>query len=178
VALSAVAAAALKKIALSAVTDKRVAKIIGGIIGVIIFVLVTPILAIIAIFQSGTELDFSALAAQAQSEQLAYFEQVMFAIEDEITAQGLREDPLRAQIIYLCALQGRESEDDFYTNYIACFAEGQDVFLGVSETFGVSFTEEEIERIEQLMDVPEEYRVFSMAPAGPELTMAMGGVSC
>jgi len=154
--MSAAAAAALKKIAAAAVTDKKVAKTIGGIIGVVLFALVTPVLAIIAIFQGGARLDFSALAAQAQSEQLAYFEQVMLAIEDEITAQELMLDPLRAQIIYLCALQNREREDDFYTNYISCFADSQDVFLNVSETFGVIFSADDIEKIEQLIGLAQE----------------------
>jgi len=154
--MSAAMAAALKKLAVAAATDKKVAKTIGGIIGVTIFVLITPILAIIAIFQGGAQLDFSALAAQAQSEQLAYFEQVMLAIEDEITAQGLQLDPIRAQMIYLCALQGQEAEDDFYTNYISCFADSQDVFLSVSETFGVTFTEDDIAKIEQLIGMAKE----------------------
>ena len=160
-ALSAAAAAALKKIAVAVATDKNTAKTIGGIVLGAVFIMVIPILAIIAIFQSGAQLDFSALAAQAQSEQLAYFEQVMLAIEDEISAQSLQTDPLRAQMIYLCALQGRENEDDFYTNYIGCFADSQDVYLGVSETFEVTFTEDDIAKIEQLISMARE------AQAGP-----------
>ena len=154
--MSAAAAAALKKLAAAAVNDKRVAKTIGGIALGTVFIMIIPILAIIAIFQGGAQLDFTALAAQAQSEQLAYFEQVMLAIEDEITAQGLQADPLRAQVIFLCALQGREQEEGFYQQYIACFVEGQDVFLGVSEAFGVTFTEDDIAKIEQLIGMAQE----------------------
>jgi len=154
------AAAALKKLAVAAATDKisgadttggRGAKAIGGIVIGVVIVLITPILAIIAIFQGGAQMDLTALAAQAQNEQLAYFESVMLAIEDEITAQGLALDPLKPQVIYLCALQGREREEGFYTNYIACFAEGQDIFPAVSEAFGVNFREDDIEKIEQLI---------------------------
>jgi hypothetical protein len=114
-ALPAAAAAALKKLAASAATDKRVAKTVGGIGLGTVFLLILPILAIIAVVQGGAQLDLSALAAQAQNEQMAYFESVMLAIEDEISAQSLQVDPLKAQIIYLCALQGREREDSFYT---------------------------------------------------------------
>jgi len=149
--MSAAIAAALKKLAVTAATDKKIAKTIGGIVLGAVFIMIIPILAIIAIFQGGAELDFTALAAQARNEQLAYFEQIMLSIEDEISAQDLRIDPLRAQMIFICALRGRENEDDFYTNYIGCFADSQDVFLGVSETFGVTFTEDDIERIEQLI---------------------------
>jgi len=150
VALSAAAAAALKKLAAAAVTDKKVGKAVGGIIGVVLLVLITPILAIIAIFQGGAQLDFTALAAQAQSEQLTYFESVMLAIEDGIAAQELQTDLLRAQIIYLCALQGREQEEGFYTGFIACFA-GEDAYAAIGEAFGIIFREEEIEKIEQLI---------------------------
>jgi len=119
-------------------------------------VLFMPILAIIVILQSGTQLDMATLAAQARSEQLAYFEQVMLSIEDEIAVQGLELDPLRAQVVYLCALQGREREDSFYTNYITCFAGEQDVFAAISETFGVTFSANDIEKIEQMIGLARE----------------------
>jgi murein DD-endopeptidase MepM/ murein hydrolase activator NlpD len=151
VALSAAAAAALKKLAAATATDKNVAKTIGGIVLGVLLLLVTPVLAILAIFQGGAQLDITALTAQAQNEQLAYFEQVMLAIEDEISAQGLELDPIKAQVIYLCALQGREREDSFYTIYIGCFAREQDAYAAIGETFGVSFREEDIEKIEQLI---------------------------
>jgi murein DD-endopeptidase MepM/ murein hydrolase activator NlpD len=150
-ALSAAAAAALKKITIAAATDKNVAKTIGGIALGVVLVLVTPVLAIIAVFQSGAQLDLTALAAQAQNEQLAYFESVMLAIEDEISAQGLMVDPIRAQIIYLCALTGWGWDEEFCTKYISCFADSQDVFSAISEAFKVSFTQDDIEKIEQLI---------------------------
>lgn len=154
--MSAAAAAALKKLAAAAVTDKRIGKTVAGIIGVVIIVMITPILAIIAIFQGGAQLDFTALAAQAQSEQLAYFEQVMLAIEDEIDAQGQQLDPLQAQMIYICALQGREHEDNFYTIYIGCFAGEQDAYAAIAEAFGVRFSADDIARIEQLVGMARE----------------------
>ena len=146
----------MKKIAIAAATDKKVGKAVLGIIGGVVFVLITPVLALLAIFQSGAELDLSAMIAQAQNEQLLYFEQIMLSIEDEIIAQDLKIDPLRAQIIYLCALQNREREEDFYYNYIACFADGQDVFSAISEAFGVTFSSDDIEKIEQLIDLAQQ----------------------
>ncbi|MCL1951759.1 MAG: M23 family metallopeptidase [Oscillospiraceae bacterium] len=160
-ALPAAASAALKKLAASAATDKNVAKTIGGIVLGVLIVLVTPILAIIAILRNGAQMDLTAMAANAKNEQLAYFEQVMLAIEDEITAQGLQTDPLRAQMIYLCALRGREREDGFYTIYIGCFAGEQDAYTAIGEIFGVTFTEDNIAKIEQLIGMAQQ------AQAGP-----------
>jgi hypothetical protein len=150
-AMSAAAATALKKIAASAATDKRVAKTIGGIVLGAVIVLVTPILALLAALHSGANLDVAQLAAQSKNEQLQYFEQVMLSIEDEIIAQNVELYQVKAQIIYLCALQNRESEPDFYTNYITCFADGQDVFANISATFDVQFTPQDIAQIEQLI---------------------------
>ena len=155
-AMSAAASAALKKLAASAATDKNVAKTIGGIALGVFLLLATPVLAILAIFQNGAQLDMTALAAQARNEQLTYFEQVMLAIEDEITAQGLSTDSLRAQMIYLCALQGRESEDDFYTIYIGCFAGDQDAYAAICAAFNVTFTEDDVAKIEQLIGLARE----------------------
>jgi len=155
-ALPAAAAAALKKVAAAAATDKNVAKTIGGIALGVILVLVTPILAIIAVFQGGAQLDMTALAAQARNEQLAYFEQIMLNIEDEIAVQGLQTDPIRVQIIYLCALQGRERDEGFYANFIACFADEEDAYVAVGEAFGVTFTEDDIAKIEQLIGMAKE----------------------
>ncbi len=154
--MSAAASAVLKKIAASAATDKNVAKTIGGIVLGVLFVLATPILAIIAIFQSGTQMDLTALTAQAQNEQMAYFEQVMLAIEDEISAQSVKIDPIKAQVIYLCALQGQEKKDSFYTIYIGCFAGEQDAYAVVSGTFGVIFSAEDKEKIEQLIGLAQQ----------------------
>jgi len=148
--------AAAKKLAVAAATDKNVAKTVLGIVGGIILVLITPVLAIIAIFQSGAQMDLAAMMAQAQNEQLAYFEQVMLAIEDEISAQELKLDPLKAQMIYLCALQGREREEGFYVDFIACFAEDQDAYAAIGEAFGVNFSADDIEKIEQLIGMAQQ----------------------
>ncbi|MCL2447276.1 MAG: hypothetical protein FWD06_10975, partial [Oscillospiraceae bacterium] len=73
------------------------------------------------------------------------------AIEDEIAAQELDVDPLRAQIIFLSALRDHLRDEDFFADFIACFADGQDEFAAISEVFGVTFTSEEIAQIEQLI---------------------------
>jgi len=150
-ALAPLVKAALKKIAVAAATDKRVGKTVLGIIGGVLFVVVAPILMLLSLLQGGADLDLSAAIAQAQHEQLVYFEQIMLSIEDEITEQELDIDPLRAQIIFLSALSNHPRDADFFTNYIMLFAGEQDVFEAIGETFGVTFTAEEIEQLEQLI---------------------------
>ena len=80
----------------------------------------------------------------------------MLAIEDEITAQELQTDPLKAQMIYLCALQGKEREEGFYADFISCFAEDQDAYVAINEAFGVAFSADDIEKIEQLIGMAQQ----------------------
>lgn len=49
--------AALKKIAVSLLTDKKVIKIIGGIIIGIIIIVVMPIVAVVSVFNGSMDID-------------------------------------------------------------------------------------------------------------------------
>jgi len=149
--LAVAAKAALKKLAIASVTDKRTGKTVLGIIGGVVFALVAPVLALLAILQGGADLDLAALVAQANHAQLAYFEGIMLAIEDEILAQNLDVDPLRAQIIFLSALQHHPRDGDFFARFVASFADGQDEFSAIADAFGVRFSPEEISQMEQLI---------------------------
>jgi hypothetical protein len=59
--IAAAAKTALKKLAIASVTDKRTGKTVLGIIGGIVFALITPVLALLAVLQSGAELDMSVI---------------------------------------------------------------------------------------------------------------------
>ncbi|MCL2532095.1 MAG: M23 family metallopeptidase [Oscillospiraceae bacterium] len=148
---AAAAKAALKKLAIASATDKRTGKTVLSIIGGVVFALVTPVLALLAVLNSGAELDMSAILQQANNAQLAYFESIMLAIEDEITAQELDIDPLRAQIIFISALRDHSRDDDFFATFIACFADERGEFACITDNFDVAFTSEEIAQIEQLI---------------------------
>lgn len=55
--MSATIGAALKKIAVSLLTDKKVIKIIGGIIIGIIIIVVMPIVAVVSVFNGSMDID-------------------------------------------------------------------------------------------------------------------------
>ena len=55
--MSATIGAALKKIAVALLTDKKVIKIIGGIIIGIIIIVVMPIVAVVSIFNGSMNID-------------------------------------------------------------------------------------------------------------------------
>ena len=60
--MSATIGAALKKIAVALLTDKKVIKTIGGIVIVIIIILVMPIFAVVSVWGGSMDIDTDKLA--------------------------------------------------------------------------------------------------------------------
>ena len=93
--MSATVAAALKKIAVSLLTNPKVLKTIGGIVLGIIIIIVMPIVAVVSIFNGDIKIDTDRLqqmvvenmSAEEQAK-LQFVEDTMYAIEDEMTAAG------------------------------------------------------------------------------------------
>ena len=93
--MSAAVGAALKKIAVALLTDKRVLKTLGGIVLGILIIIIMPIVAVISVFNGNIELDTKALQQQIvaqmtaeQNEELQFVEDTMNAIETEMTKAG------------------------------------------------------------------------------------------
>ena len=93
--MSATVGAALKKIAVSLLTDKKVLKVVGGIVLGIIIIIVMPIVAIVSIFNGTIEFDTAELQQMVEqnlsAEEIAKLqgvEDTMYAIEDAMTAAG------------------------------------------------------------------------------------------
>jgi len=141
-------------------TNKNTLKIIGCIILGAVIVIVAPFVILWNVMDKSASLDWNSPEMQQQvidnmtDEQrakLAYFETVMASIEDEISVQGLAVDPVKAQVIYIYALNGREKDNEnFYAEYISCFvgaADDEAVFTNITEKFGVAFTGDEQQEI-------------------------------
>lgn len=153
--MAAPAAVAAVKAAVAVVTDKKLRKIVGGIILGIIIVIIAPIAILLGIMDAGQSIDWDSPEMRQQimnnmtDEQkirLQHFADVMQKIEDEITAQGLTVEPIKAQVIFLCTLTDREETDALYSDFVSCFADGADdetVFANLTAKFGVSLTAEE-----------------------------------
>ena len=122
--------AALKKIAVSLLTDKKVLKVVGGIVLGIIIIIVMPIVAIVSIFNGTIEFDTAELQQMVEQnlsdEELAKLqgvEDTMYAIEDAMTAAGYDWQKVReAQVLYTAALYEFSFEPDFVSKLVGCFA--------------------------------------------------------
>lgn len=153
--------------AVAVVTNPKLLKIVGGIILGIIIVIIAPIAILLGIGNTSQSIDWNSTQMQQQvmdnmtpeqKAQLQAFADSMQAIEDEITAQGLPVEPIKAQVIFLCIadtpeVSGLEKDAAFYTDFVSCFANDADdetVFTNLTDKFGVSFTAEEKEKILQM----------------------------
>jgi murein DD-endopeptidase MepM/ murein hydrolase activator NlpD len=115
-----------------------------------------------------------------QKARLQHFADIMQKIEDEITAQGLDAEPIKAQVIFMCALGEREESDTLYSDFVSCFADGADdetVFANISAAFGVSFTAEEKEKILLLCEKAVESQTVPPSALHNEIGSLLAGDS-
>lgn len=106
--MSATVAAALKKIAVALLTDKKVLKTVGGIVLGIIIIIIMPIVAVVSIFNGDINIDTDRLQQMVvqnlsaeEEAKLQFVEDTMLAIEDEMTAAGFDAQRAKeAQVLY------------------------------------------------------------------------------
>ena len=145
--MSATVGAALKKIAVSLLTDKKVLKVVGGIVLGIIIIIVMPIVAIVSIFNGTIEFDTAELQQMVEqnlsAEEIAKLqgvEDTMYAIEDAMTAAGYDWQKVReAQVLYVTALYEFSFDSDFVNKLVGCFAPDQtdeQLIAAVNAAFG------------------------------------------
>lgn len=140
-------AAALKKIAVSLLTNPKVLKTIGGIVLGIIIIIIMPVIAVISIFNGNMNIDTDRLQQMVEEtlsaeeqEKLQFLEDIMHGIEEAMTAAGFSMQQVKeAQVLYVLALSDKASEEGFIEKLVGCFAADQtdEQLIGVvNETFG------------------------------------------
>jgi hypothetical protein len=162
--MAAPAVVAAAKAAVAVVTDPKLRKIVGGIILGIIIVIIAPIAILLGVMDTGSSIDWQSPEMQQQiydnmtdeeKARMQHFADAMQFIEDEITAQGLDIEPIKAQVIFLSTLIDREETDTLYSDFVSCFAGDADdetIFNNLADKFGVNLTAEEKEKILLLVE--------------------------
>lgn len=151
--MSATVAAALKKIAVSLLTNPKVLKTVFGIVLGIIIIIIMPIVAIVSIFNGSIEIDTDRLQTMVvenlsaeEQQKLQVVEDTMYAIEDEMKTAGFGGRVKEAQVLYVLALSDYASEDGFVSKLVGCFAEDQtdaQLITAVNSAFGTQLTAED-----------------------------------
>lgn len=125
--MSATIGAALKKIAVSLLTDKKVIKTIGGIIIGVIIIVVMPIIAVVSIFNGSMDIDTDKQGKSIQEnisaeqmENLQLINNTMTEVENQLKSKKLSDYNTQAEVIYLFSLSDKSEDKDFVKKLALC----------------------------------------------------------
>ena len=155
--MSATVAAALKKIAVSSLTNPKVLKTVGGIVLGVIVRIVMPIAAVVSVFNGEIRIDTDRLqqmvvenlSAEEQAK-LQLVEDTMLGIEEKMNAAGFIGRAKEAQVLYVLALSDYAEEDGFIDKLVGCFAADQSdeqLIAAVNAAFGTELASEDFTKI-------------------------------
>ena len=155
--MGATVAAALKKLAVAVLTDKKLRKVVFGIVLGILIIILMPIAAVLALFNSTLEFDTAQrqeMIAQnltaEQEAQMQAVEDTMYAIQDAMTAAGFSGRTVDAQVLFVLALQDYAHQQDFVSKLVGCFSENQSdeqLIAAVNAAFGTALSGEDFREV-------------------------------
>lgn len=156
--MSATVAAALKKIAVAILTDKKLRKAVLGIVLGIIIIVIMPVVAVIALFNGDINIDTARLQqivveemSDEEKAKLQAVENTMKAIETTMTEKGFTAERTKeAQVLYTLALYDHSKSDGFVDKLVGCFAEDQtdeQLIASVNTAFGTELKTEDFTKV-------------------------------
>lgn len=156
--MSATVAAAMKKITVAILADKKLLKTVLGIILGIIIIIVMPFATIIALFNGTINIDTDRLVTLVvqnlsveETARLQAVENTMYAIEDRMTDLGFNEERVKeAQVLYVLALSDHAGNRGFAEKLAGCFtAEQTDAQLiaAVNAAFGTDLSAQDFTNV-------------------------------
>lgn len=156
--MSATVGAALKKIAVALLTDKRNWEKIAIALFSVILLFLLPVLSVLAIFQGNFDWDSPEMVSTVMEEldvdSLGFLEtsnSVLAQLQSALKEAGSGFDEFRkAQALYFLALSPYAEEDNFVQKLVGCFAPDQtteELVANVNAAFDTNIVPEEFERI-------------------------------
>ena len=156
--MSATVAAALKKIAVAVLTDKKLRRTVLGIVLGVIIIIIMPVAAVISLFNGDIEIDTDRLQtlvvenlSAEKKAKLQAVENTMYAIEDEMKAAGFTAEKAKeARVLYVLALSDYAEQTDFVSKLLGCFAEEQtdkQLIIAVNTAFGTTLNAEDFTKV-------------------------------
>ena len=151
-------AAALKKIAVAILTDKKLRKAVLGIVLGIIIIVIMPMVAILSIFSGDINIDTDRLQqivveemSDEEKAKLQAVEDTMKAIETAMTEKGFTAERTKeAQVLYVLALSDYAEQTDFVSKLAGCFTEDQtdeQLITAVNTAFGTTLNAEDFTKV-------------------------------
>ena len=158
--IGATVGAALKKVAVSILTNPKALKKVGIVVGSILLAILMPIIAIVSFFTGNFTIDTSGIQQKIeasltaeQKAQMAEAEKVLKNVESELKKKKCSDEQiLQARVITVVILHDKVSDKDFVTKLANCFKKDQktnNLISNVNRTFGTTV---EVEDFEMLMN--------------------------
>lgn len=157
--MSAAIGAALKKIAVALLTDKKMLKTLGMAILVVIVALLLPIMAMMAILSGDIDLDSGELMDRIEANlsasdlaMLTTIQDTMEAIDTALTDAEMPSRVREAQALYVMALYDKSGSSNFVSRLVSCFWDNQtdtQLVNAVNSKFGTNISVEEFSRVAQ-----------------------------
>lgn len=155
--MSATVAAALKKIAVYILTDKKALKTVLGIVLGIIIIIIMPIVAIVSIFNGNIKIDTDRLQTMVvenlsaeEQAKLQFVEDTMYGIDTAMKDAGHTGRIKEAQVLYVLALSDKAHESDFISKLVGCFTADQtdeQLIAAINSAFGTQLTAEDFGKV-------------------------------
>ena len=151
--MSAAITAIAKKVAVYLATDKRTWKVVGTIIGIVIAIILLPVMLLLAVGNQfsnadAQQIDYSQFVqslSMEQQTQLFLMESDGTAIADALTKLNLKNQIVKAQMLYLTYFDNVQKGENFFAEYADCFKEGDDEklidLLNQKYNLGVNYEE-------------------------------------
>lgn len=155
--MSATVAAALKKIAVYILTDKKALKTVLGIVLGIIIIIIMPIVAVVSIFNGDINIDTNRLQTMVmqnlsaeEKAKLQFVEDTMYGIDTAMNDAGHTGKIKEAQVLYVLALSDKAHESDFISKLVGCFTVEQtdeQLIAAINSAFGTQLTAEDFGKV-------------------------------
>lgn len=158
--IGATVGAALKKVAVSILTNQKALKKVGIVVGSILLAILMPIIAIVSFFTGNFNIDTSGIQQKIEASltaeqkvQMAEAEKILKNVESELKKKKCSDEQiLQARVITVVILHDKVSDKDFVTKLANCFKKDQktnNLISNVNRTFGTTV---EVEDFEMLMN--------------------------
>ena len=155
--MSATVAAALKKIAVYILTDKKALKTVLGIVLGAIIIIIMPIVAVVSIFNGDINIDTNRLQTMVvqnlsaeEKAKLQFVEDTMNRIDEKMKAAGFGGKVKEAQVLYVLALSDFSHNPDFADKLVECFQENQtdeQLITAVNSAFGTQLISDDFGKV-------------------------------
>ena len=155
-------AAVAKKVAATLVSNKKGRKFIGYVIGISIFILCIPLIAVLCLFgwtSGNPSIDYQSGVAAGVADMFndpalqERFENIQIVFTEYDLSTG---DIHKAQFMSIKKLAGLEEQENFYERLASCFLETTNektVYMLIEEAFEIEIADEDEARLDELYGV-------------------------